>query len=104
MRLLIDRMHHESTFPGYYKWLTRSCRSETLDSSSALAVGLGEFEINPGNFWTGVTLSKNYTPQDITHDYDWLCESDPFYIGDVYRLKDSDMLLTSLAMAIDLEL
>lgn len=104
MKALVDRMNPDSTFPGYYEWLVHSCNGRALDSTSALAVGLAEFEINPGNFWTGVTLSENYSTQDITHDYNWLCESDSSRIGEVYRLKDSDMLLASLDLAIELEL
>lgn len=104
MKALVDRMNPDSTFPGYYDWLVHSCKGHPLDSTSALAVGLGEFEINPGNFWTRTTLSPNYDPQGTTNAYDWLCESDSWGIGDIYRLKDSDILLTSLDKAIELEL
>lgn len=104
MKVLVDRMNAESTFPGYCDWLIRSCRGRALDSTSALDVDLGDFEINPGNFWVGVTLSENYPLGNDTNDYEWLCESDSSYIGDVYRLKDSDLLLTSLDMALGLRL
>lgn len=104
MKAVVDRMDPESAFPGYYDWLVLSCRGRALDSTSALDVDLGDIEINPRKFWIGVTLSENYSLEKVTNDYEWLCESDSFYIGDVYRFKDSDLLLTSLDMAIELRL
>lgn len=104
MKAVVDRMDPDSAFPGYYDWLVLSCRGRALDSNSALAVDLGDFEINSGNLWMGVTLSENYSLGKATNDYEWLCESDSSYIGDVYRLKDSDLLLISLDMALGLRL
>ena len=104
MKVLVDRMNPESLFPEYFSWLVRSCSGHALDSTSALDVAPGDFEINPGNFWVGVTLSENYSLAKTDSDYEWLCESESIYIGDLYRLKDADLLLSSLDMAIELRL